>query len=41
MRRKTRKSFQQLVIQNRLEIETNPSELEKIEKKIDNKHSKA
>lgn len=40
MLRKTRKSFEQLVIQNRKEIEENPKEIEKIEKKLEEKHQK-
>ncbi|WP_318508435.1 FbpB family small basic protein [Bacillus sp. T3] len=40
MKRKFRKNFQQLIIQNRLEIKNNPYEMERIEKKIDEKHSR-
>ncbi|WP_144061499.1 FbpB family small basic protein [Bacillus sp. 1NLA3E] len=41
MKRRNRKNFQQLVNQNRLEIETNPFEMERIEKKIEEKHLKS
>lgn len=40
MRRKNRKTFEQLLIQNRLEIISSTNELEKIERKIEEKHGK-
>jgi hypothetical protein len=40
MKRKIRKNFQQLIIQNRLELEANPYEMERIEKKLEERHSK-
>ncbi len=40
MKRRNRKNLQQLVLQNRIEIETNPYEMERIEKKIEEKYLK-
>lgn len=41
MLKRTRKNFQQLVIQNKLEIQSNREEMEKIEKKLEEKQAKA
>lgn len=40
MKRKIRKSFQQLIIQNRLEIKNNSYEMDRIERKIEERHQK-
>ncbi|NMD71819.1 FbpB family small basic protein [Bacillus sp. DNRA2] len=40
MKRKIRKNFQQLIIQNRLEIKNSSYEMDRIERKIEEKHLK-
>ncbi|WP_147533938.1 FbpB family small basic protein [Bacillus marasmi] len=40
MKRKVRKNFQQLIIQNRLEIKNNSYEMDRIERKIEDRHVK-
>jgi hypothetical protein len=40
MNRKTHRNLQQLIIQNRIAIEKDPREMEKIEKRLEQKHSK-